>query len=107
LRGHAGAVAAAAFSPDGARVVTASADHTVRIWQLDPLVLMPADQRQSYVCRERLIGARSFTEREMQEPMLHGRDELRDPCDRTGPLSLDYYWRAAAAARTALRQFAR
>lgn len=59
LRGHTGAVAAAAFGPDGSRIVTASADRTARIWQLDPLVLMPADQRQSYICRERLIGARS------------------------------------------------
>jgi hypothetical protein len=55
------------------------------------------------VCRERLIGARSFTEREMQEPMLRGRDDLRDPCDRAGPLSRDYYRRAAAAAAAALR----
>ena len=104
LHGHTGAVAAAAFSPDGARVVTASADHIARIWKLDPLVLMPADQRQNYVCRERLIGARSFTEREMQDPILRGRDDLRHPCDRVGPLSLDYYRRAAAATGAALRR---
>ena len=47
------------------------------------------------LCRERLIGARSFTEREMQEPILRGRDDLRDPCDRVGPLSFEYYRRAA------------
>jgi len=28
----------------------------------------------------------------MQDPMLRGRDELRHPCDRAGPLSLAY-WR--------------
>ena len=32
LRGHAGLVLGAAFSPDGARVVTASSDRTARIW---------------------------------------------------------------------------
>ena len=89
---------AAAFSPDGSRVVTASLDRTARIWQLDPIVLMPADQRQAYVCRERLIGAQSFSDEEMQEPILRGRDDLRNPCDRVGPLSLDYYWQAVVNA---------
>jgi WD40 repeat protein len=32
LRGHAGWVTTAAFSPDGARIVTASDDHTARVW---------------------------------------------------------------------------
>ena len=32
LEGHDGAVFSAAFSPDGARIVTASADGTARIW---------------------------------------------------------------------------
>ena len=32
LRGHDDAVWSAAFSPDGARVVTASADKTARVW---------------------------------------------------------------------------
>jgi len=32
LRGHGGSVRSAAFSPDGARLVTVSADQTVRIW---------------------------------------------------------------------------
>jgi predicted oxidoreductase (fatty acid repression mutant protein) len=103
LAGHTDGVNAAAFSSEGSRIVTASADRTARIWQLDPLVLMPADQRQSYVCRERLIGARSFTAREIEEAMLRGRDDLRHPCDRVGPFSLGYYRQAAARAGTALR----
>jgi WD40 repeat protein len=32
LRGHESAVASAAFSPDGARIVTASSDGTARVW---------------------------------------------------------------------------
>ena len=32
LRGHEYAVLSAAFSPDGARIVTASYDHTARLW---------------------------------------------------------------------------
>ena len=91
-------VVSAVFSPDGSRVVTASVDGTVRVWLLDPIILIPANQRQGYVCRERLIGARSFTDREMQDPMLSGSDDLRDPCNRGGPFNPDYYWRATAGA---------
>jgi hypothetical protein len=80
-----------------------SLDGTARIWQLDPIVLMPADQRENYVCRERLVGARSFTDREMQEPMLRWRDELRDPCNRVGPRSFSYYRTAAANAIATIR----
>ena len=32
LRGHEGKVLAAAFSPDGARIVSGSEDETVRVW---------------------------------------------------------------------------
>ena len=32
LRGHEKVVQSAAFSPDGARIVTASSDRTARIW---------------------------------------------------------------------------
>jgi WD40 repeat protein len=103
LSKHTDRVVSAAFSPDGSRVVTASLDRTARVWQLDPIVLTPADQRQGFVCRERLIGARSFTDSEMQDPILRGRDDLRNPCDRVGPFSLDYYWRTAAAAVATIR----
>jgi hypothetical protein len=58
----------------------------------------PAERRRDYVCRERLVGAQSFTAEEMQEPMLRGHDEPRNPCDRVKPFSLDYYRRVAATA---------
>jgi WD40 repeat protein len=32
LRGHTGAIAYAAYSPDGTRIITTSADHTARLW---------------------------------------------------------------------------
>jgi len=35
LRGHARRLLAASFSPDGARIVTTSADETVRVWNAD------------------------------------------------------------------------
>jgi WD40 repeat protein len=35
LRGHSGALARFAFSPDGTRLITASADRTARLWDLE------------------------------------------------------------------------
>ena len=37
LTGHTTAVASLAFSPDGHRLITASTDMTVRIWDATPL----------------------------------------------------------------------
>ena len=99
----AGEVAAASFSPDGARVVAASLDHSAYIWRLNPLIVMQADRRRAYMCHERLIGAPSFSDREMQDPLLRGREELRNPCDRLGPLSASYYRRGFAGLAAALR----
>ena len=42
----------------------------------------------------RLIGAQSFTDEEMRDPILRGHEDLLNPCDRVAPLSLAYYWRA-------------
>jgi WD40 repeat protein len=103
LTWHTEWVVSSAFSPDGSRIVTASWDKTAHIWKIDPIVLMLSDQRQSYVCRERLIGAQSFTDEEMQDPILRGRNDLRNPCDRVGPLSIDYYWRAAIGLVATIR----
>ena len=54
----------------------------------------------------RLIGAQSFTDEEMGDPILRGHEDLLNPCDRVGPLSLAYYWRAVgdlvATIRSAL-----
>jgi len=108
LSGHTNQVVGAVFSADGSRIVTASLDRSARVWRLDPIVATPADQRRAYVCRERLIGARSLTDEEMHDPILRGREDLRDPCARVGPLSPSYYWRAAAAlAASVARAFSR
>lgn len=93
----------AEFSSDGSWVVTVSADYKARIWKLDPLALIAVDQRQDYVCRERLNGAQSFTYEEMQDPILRGRDDLHNSCDRAGPFSLAYYAREADALVATIR----
>jgi WD40 repeat protein len=95
LVGHHDLVARAAFSPDGKRVVTASWDWSARVWRLDPIVAIAPEAREDYVCRERLIGVQSFTDGEMSNPILVGQEDMRNPCDRAGPLSAGYYWRLA------------
>jgi WD40 repeat protein len=101
--GHRGDVNDASFSPDGSRIVTASNDNTARIWKIDPVVLTPPEQRQEYVCHKRLIGAQSFSALEMQDPILDGREDLRNPCDRVGPLTFEYYWRGAQGLLATIR----
>jgi WD40 repeat protein len=102
LAGHEDRVMQAAFSPDGRRVVSISED-TARVWQLDPAVLMKPGERAGYVCRERLIGAQGFTNADMQDPTLRERDDLRNPCDRVGPLDREYYRRWFSQLSNSLR----
>lgn len=101
---HTGLIERVTFSPDGNRVASASWDNTANIWQLDPLVLVSPDKRQEYVCRARLIGLQSFSTMEMQSSILRGRDDLGNPCDRVGPLSPQYYWRAVTNFVTAVEK---
>jgi hypothetical protein len=69
-----------------ASVVAVIAVHGGEMWQSHrmsqretEIFASPADRRRDYVCRERLVGAQSFAAEEMQEPMLRGHDELRNP----------------------------
>jgi WD40 repeat protein len=52
LHGHEGPVASAAFSPDGAKVVTASDDRTARIWRVFGSTQELIDYARSIVPRQ-------------------------------------------------------
>jgi hypothetical protein len=91
LKGHAGPVRSAAFSPDGQRVVTASSDHTARLWDATWVTLVRSEILRERICAEKLVGAAQyFSSSELKDPILRGVAQT-NPCLRRGPLSLDYW----------------
>src|SRR5262249_53581786 len=60
LRGHTGPILAAAFSPDGNRIVTSSRDATIKLWDADgrELMTLPSDGREPVHLRFSDDGAR-------------------------------------------------
>ena len=97
---HDGVVYSAQFSPNGKWLLTASEDNTARLWDVALARIDPRNEinsttpgdRQGNICRKNLIGAQAFDNVEMRDPILFGRDELRNPCERIGWFGIEYYW---------------
>jgi len=77
LRGHEDEVNSAAFSPDGQRIVTASADKTARIWDVH-FAMMKPQQLVQEVCAQLLRGMTILNHDEMQ---LAGYPDNAPPAD--------------------------
>lgn len=90
----------AIFSPDGKRFLSASSRGELRVWTLDEVTLIDPAQRRQFICRNRLRGAQAFTAEEMRDEILRGNTDLKNPCDRYGPLSREYYKRLIEAWRS-------
>src|SRR5204862_6402851 len=80
LAGHSDWVRSAAVSADGEWVVTASQDRTARLWNVRERVRThKRGELRDYACGQILLndGARSFSNEEMQDPILRGGEAVR------------------------------
>jgi hypothetical protein len=93
LQGHTDTVVSASFSPDGARIVTASSDRTARLWDAEWLAALHGAELVHRACEEKLVpGVKLFTPEDAADPILFGLAGTT-PCERSGPLSLRYWTR--------------
>jgi hypothetical protein len=74
LKGHTGRVWGVAVTPDGARIITASADNSARVWDLAQLRPSPQQrQGQALVDHAKAVVPRCLTIEERQEFLLSPR----------------------------------
>ncbi|HEY5049247.1 MAG TPA: hypothetical protein VII49_14620, partial [Rhizomicrobium sp.] len=86
LRGHEHAVNSAAFSADGTRVVTASDDHTARMWNVSAIHSTTRAELIQRTCNETLAhGLSEFSAKEILHaaPVLDPRLDT-DACHPPG-----------------------
>jgi hypothetical protein len=71
--------------------VTASLDHTARLWDVAWVTNFRGENLRERVCAKKLVGAaQDFSSFELEDPILRGVTQT-NPCLRRGPLSLDYW----------------
>jgi WD40 repeat protein/energy-coupling factor transporter ATP-binding protein EcfA2 len=102
LRGHTDVLTGAVFSRDATQIMTASRDKTIRTWDVAWATKIRGTDLRDRVCQEKLVNeaAQGFSEEELRDPILRGRQELRNPCARRGPLSPQYWTRLWSAPAT-------
>jgi hypothetical protein len=86
----------ATFSPDGSRILSASLfGDAAYVWHAPWATRIRGAALRERVCRETLVNAaaQTFSEEEMRNPILRGQEDLRNPCQRRGPLSIEYWKR--------------
>jgi WD40 repeat protein len=73
------------------------ADNSRRLISQDGTTIVSGTELRDRVCAKVLVGGQSFSKFELEDYILRRRPELRNPCDRVGPLKLEYYKRMLSA----------
>ncbi len=82
----------AAFNHDATEVFSIAADKAIRVWDIKVAMMRGASLR-SWVCGVALKGTQKFSDTEMKDPIIRGDENLRNPCDRHGMGSWEYWKR--------------
>jgi WD40 repeat protein len=85
----------AAFDDDDMQVVLTQGGE-LRRWNISLAIRYRSSELRDHVCRDRLIGAQSFTVADADNPILSGL-EGSNPCDRRGIFSAPYWRRLLRA----------
>jgi hypothetical protein len=85
--------AVVSFEANDTQILVSSrfANEPFKRYALSPTLGMSTLERRSYVCETALFGAQEFRPDEMNDVILRGEEDLRNPCQRRGPLSITYY----------------
>jgi WD40 repeat protein len=76
---------------DGRVSVTYTKGDVVRIWPLGEVASMAPAERRDAICHAHLLGNGAFSDEEMLDAVLFGRNDLKTPCAQVGPLRFSYW----------------
>lgn len=83
----------AVSSPDGSRLLTLYREDEPEVWDVSWASIVDGRVLVERICSVQLANssAQSFTRKEMNDPILKGRLDLANPCERYGPLDAKFY----------------
>jgi WD40 repeat protein len=88
-------------SADRTRIATGTESSIAQVWDLEWMQLFGnAKALQQHVCNRHFVGARAYSSEELADPILRGQTSLAAPCDRRGPLSLQYWAQFLSSSAT-------
>jgi hypothetical protein len=90
------------LSSDGKKVLVVSAGKA-KLFDVEWAVAVVGRNLRERACLERLVGAQEFNNTEMRDPILSGREQLRNPCQYRGIGSMRYWQQWAKSVKDWVR----